>query len=431
MTKILLIDPSANESPALSVMLRALYREPAIFSGVASAMDYLTWQNIQPPEVIILNVPSPDKTLFAQLNNLTKLARKSRILLLIGMSHRALALEAINRGAHDFLFTPVTQDQIKIGIDRVLESHPTHENPDGSGQALEGIIGVSFSLTQMILRARNFAYARKHLLLRGERGVGKTHLAFALHALDGGAPAPQTHLYEDGMNIAELLQYQDGPGTLIIDLPERLANGALKQLELAELCHHATEEEVRLIFCQRTSRRGRRAAIPEVNNTLLVSLTHPPLRARPEDISAQFTVFSRRCATMLSRPMLHLSEEALSEMLDYDWPGNTRELHYLVFQLYMIQENTRVEGSQIQSLLYGTSAPANVAIAPSKPREKNSFPAIDLLSDKGELRHWEAIEADYLRMAFHHYAGHKSEIARKSGLGRSTLYRKAKNLDLA
>lgn len=117
-------------------------------------------------------------------------------------------------------------------------------------------------------------------------------------------------------------------------------------------------------------------------------------------------------------------------LLNHDWPGNSRELQYLVFQLYMTQETDLVEASLLGSLLQRPAMPGPYLAPPPAPRSDSPI-FIKLLNAKGELREWDAIESDYLREAFQFYQGQKSEIARKTGMGRSTLYRKVKSLNLA
>lgn len=433
MTTILAITPSTDDAARLAALLRSLGLESYSYSEASHAIHHILTHPENLPDLIILHAHHDDSALLATVESLHRLARKSRILLLVSLAQRPLALDALKRGAHDFLCTPFQDQQLQTTLQRLLESYEV-KNPTLSPALITGfesMVGNSAAILQLQLRGRAYSQSRQHLLLRGERGVGKTHLAFALLQAEGSLDsALRSFPFKDLRYIIRLIDQQDAGGTLIVDLPERVAGGTPLQGDLQRACEHATQQGIRMFFCQRTGRRGRKPALPESAESQMALLTYAPLRTRPEDIAAQFGVFNRRTATMLNRPLLRLKEEGMAMLLGHDWPGNTRELQYLVFQLYMTQETGLVEPSLLDSFLQRPAMPGPYLAPPlASPTENHA--SIKLLNEKGELREWDAIESDYLREAFQFYRGHKSEIARKTGMGRSTLYRKVKSLNLS
>ncbi|MBY0355848.1 MAG: sigma 54-interacting transcriptional regulator [Rickettsiales bacterium] len=399
------------------------------FNTGERAVEHFIWNPQHTPEVIIIDASRGDMGALALVRSLRKLTPNSRILLLVSLAQRELALEALQCGGDDYLFTPITSAQMEVAIQRLKAANPEPAlSLNRPRSDFESIIGSSAQLTQLLLRARAYSHGGHHILLRGERGVGKTHLAYVLHQNMVSNP-PHIHSYKSASTILPIIEQQAAGSAVIIDLPDRPLLISTRQHELRNLCDAASLYDVRLIFCQRVGRRGRKASLPDICPLRLVTLNHPPLRVRPEDISAQLSVFSRRSSSMFNRPLLHFTDEARLLMLEYDWPGNSRELHYIIFQLYMTMESLNVTADMLRPLLQNDKLAAP-SIVQQTPRDEDSGPAIEVLCQKGELRNWEEIEADYLRHAFQHYDGHKSKIALKTGLGRSTLYRKAKNLDI-
>jgi DNA-binding NtrC family response regulator len=426
MSSLLVISAVAESLPLLQECARHLDMDMHAVADTSSAVEQLTLPGAISPDIILLHIAEPEIAYTAQLDTLTRIARRSRILVTMPLSLRPIGLEALKCGAHDFLCLPLQKEKLTSALRHLIQS----EKDNRSVSPVDGLVGVSPSLTHLQLRARAYAQGTRHLLIRGERGVGKTHLALMLQQENPlGEASVIAHSYRDDTHFQQLLEHAGEGRTLILDLPERSNNITGQPLNLVKLCEEASAYHIRIFFCQHTSRRGRKPSLMMPDESILVPLLYPPLRTRPEDIVAQFSVFNRRSATMLNRTPLTLCDEGLSLLLHHDWSGNTRDLQFLVFQLYMMQDGPRIELQNIQSLFHRQPMPTPY-LASSNPHPSSSSPTIPLLNDNGDLRAWDAIETDYIREAFQFYRGHKSEIARKTGMGRSTLYRKTKHLKL-
>ena len=169
----------------------------------------------------------------------------------------------------------------------------------------------------------------------------------------------------------------------------------------------------------------------------------PPLRARREDIADLTKRFVTRFAAEEGRNVRGVSAEALSLLTSYDWPGNVRQLENAVFRAVVLadaDELTVAEFPQIAAQVQGYDV--QVPPAPSlskqggeKEREIVRVEIRDpnvlrLLGQHGEMRRLDDLEAETIRFALAHYRGQMSEIARRLGIGRSTLYRKMKEYGL-
>ncbi len=185
----------------------------------------------------------------------------------------------------------------------------------------------------------------------------------------------------------------------------------------------------------------------------------PPLRERREDIPELARHFiARFAAEEGKRQVTSIAPDAVSLLQAYDWPGNIRQLENAVFRAVVLCDETHLsveEFPQIQVQLQGAlpsmdtgsgtdeDAPATMAtdlqspvpeiaghpVAGASP-DTPPFGFMRALDDAGHIRQLDAVERDMIASAIEHYNGRMSEVARRLGIGRSTLYRKIKDYGL-
>ena len=182
----------------------------------------------------------------------------------------------------------------------------------------------------------------------------------------------------------------------------------------------------------------------------------PPLRERPEDVPGLVDHFVTRFSAEEGRKIAGIAPDALAMLQAYGWPGNVRQLENAVFRAIVLAESdhlTVAEFPQIAAQVDGyeiemPEAPPAVADEPAAPEvpvligeeipaaicrpldSDGSALGIAAMNDGGDVRRLEDVEADMIRLALQRYRGHMSEVARKLGIGRSTLYRKVRELGL-
>ena len=159
----------------------------------------------------------------------------------------------------------------------------------------------------------------------------------------------------------------------------------------------------------------------------VVQLTIPPLRDRTGDIPALARHFLARLAHQPGLRSLGITDEALSLLRSYQWPGNVRQLQSVLFRAAVMCDRdalTEDEFPQIASFVEKSGS------ADPSPVGSSEGIGITLYSEDGNLRPLEEIEADVIRLAIGHYRGRMTEVARRLGIGRSTLYRKLADLGI-
>jgi DNA-binding NtrC family response regulator len=172
-------------------------------------------------------------------------------------------------------------------------------------------------------------------------------------------------------------------------------------------------------------------------------ITIPPLRSRASDVADLARRFMARFCAEEGKRIRGLSSEAHALLSAYDWPGNVRQLENAVFRAVVLadgDELTTAEFPQIAAQVEGFDvkipplptvaqptqmAPSQHEMAHFEPRDPNVMRLID---DTGDVRKLADIEAEAIRFALAHYRGQMSQMARKLGIGRSTLYRKMKDI---
>ncbi len=185
----------------------------------------------------------------------------------------------------------------------------------------------------------------------------------------------------------------------------------------------------------------------------------PPLRERLDDIPELARHFLARFAAEEGRRVCRISDEALTLLCTYPWPGNVRQLENAMFRAVVLSDGEELTIDELPELAgqaegYASTescpAPTGTAVPRLAPIASHSGPVmlgaertvphtvsigngalgIPATTDQGEIRSLEAMEADMIRLALGRYRWHMTEVARRLGIGRSTLYRKMREFGL-
>lgn len=293
------------------------------------------------------------------------------------------------------------------------------------------------------------------VLIESEPGSGAQALARAIHESGERKARPFVSFHADNRNeeagsaLARHLKDANG-GTVFIQDVDRLSGEA--QRRLLDALHsdqaaprHARRRDVRIIAAAGFDlggqvREGRlREDLYYRLQALPVGLR--PLRMQRDAIVEWATHFALHFAADEGKKIRAVSADAAALLTRYDWPGNLRQLENAVYRAVILAEGmslTPAEFPQIAAQVQGfrveiPPVPSARALAPARehpPRAEPDPHALLLTGGNGEMRTLAELEAQAIRFALVHYQGHMSAISRHLGIGRSTLYRKLKELGL-
>jgi len=386
------------------------------------------------------------------------------ILMLTTSASPLLAVEAMRAGVTDYLVKPVAPDRMM----QALRSTTTLEAPKDELQPLtekmpatldfDSMIGTSPTFRTALAKAAKAARGHGSVLIEGETGTGKEMLVRAMHAASPRAKAPLRIINIRGVPANSIesvlfghekgafpgaferqigaLQLCDG-GTLVLDEVNRLPE--MLQERLAEFvatgsvrpigAHHSFRVDIRLISASNCT-LGEQVETQKFRKNLYKALSAtrivlPPLRERSGDIPALARYFLGKIGEQPGLRPLGITDGALKLLGAYEWPRNVRQLQAVLFRAAVFCDGDALTSEDFPQLheLIGEVGERGESLA-------HEGIGIQLYTEDGNLRPLEEIEADVIRLAIGHYRGRMTEVARRLGIGRSTLYRKLNDLGI-
>src|SRR6476469_621059 len=382
----------------------------------------------------------------------------------------SVAVEAMRAGASDFLVRPVAPERLLEALaanaDRrraVGELAPVSEKLAPTLE-LEQLIGAAPDFRAALALAAKSARTRLPVLIIGEPGTGKETLARAIHGASLRAKGPLLTLDCKSVpaNIvdSELFGHEKGAfpgafsaktcklvqadgGTLVIDeigvLPPQtqelldrvLATGEVRPVGL----NGSYSVDVRIIAtASRPLNDDFHSALAERLGSTTVNL--PALRDRSGDIPALARHLLQRLSEQTGLKELSIGNDALAVLMRYGWPGNVRQMAGVLFRAALQCDDNSLTAHHFPHIAIQsryTARQTDFAPTMSEARSEQVLggaPGVTLYSADGHLRPLEEIEADIIRLAIGHYRGRMTEVARRLGIGRSTLYRKLGELGI-
>jgi DNA-binding NtrC family response regulator len=457
-----------DDEPAQSRLITALaaregWRTLVVRDSETAIATLGTRQGMQLGAIILDQwVPGDDAcTLIAELR-----ARRPAlpILMLTTSASPLLAVEAMRAGATDYMIKPVAPDRMM----QALRMATTREAPRDELQPLtekmpstpdfDAMIGAVPTFRAALAVAAKAARGHSPVLIEGESGTGKEMLVRAMQAASPRSKAPFRLLnigaipansiesalfgHEKGAFPGAFdrhigaLQHADG-GTLALDeidrLPTAVQERLLESIQRGDVrpigARHSFRVDVRLIAASNIPLKDMVASghfIPELLGAIGGTVVHlPPLRERTGDIPALARHFLARIGEQPGLRSLGITDGALSLLAAYDWPGNVRQLQAVLFRAAVFCDGDALTAEDFPQLCDMLGAAGGQAQSPFQEGV-----GVMLYTPDGNLRPLEEIEADVIRLAIGHYRGRMTEVARRLGIGRSTLYRKLSELGI-
>lgn len=393
------------------------------------------------PDVIFLDVWMPDIDGISLLKDMQneQVLEHAKVIMMSGHGTIETAIEATKLGAYDFLEKPLSLAKLIVTAERAIEHNRLNQEnrqlkqkqPD---QFLP--VGKSKSMIQLRETIERLSKFTMPILITGESGAGKHHIAHALHKTSSRKEAVQVEITAidfnrlvadpDHMGLSNLLRDAHN-GTLVIANVEQLSSES--QNILADLIQQqqfqaskapeAIPMDIRVIAIskddlQKEVQNG--TFREDLYQRLKVMPIHlPALRQHTEDIPELVDYFVNHFVTHEGLEYRHFTVPAQNTLRQYGWPGNLKELKNLIQRL-LILGNGDVSDDEIKTAL----------ASPENAINQGSTVDTTLLLKEAKDR----LEGAYLSQLLRETGGNVSETAKRSGIDRTNLYRKLKALGI-
>ena len=438
---ILIVDDERNTREGLARALRRAYHVLLAESG-ARALQLLQENAV---DIMLSDVRMPGMDGLALMQRALARTPQPVCILLTAYGSVETAVEAMKRGAYDFLTKPVHLDRLDILIRRALrerevesENRLLHEQLDAKF-GLDQIIGQSAAMQEVFYTIRQVAPTRATVLVQGESGTGKELVAHAIHRLSPRARGPfiPVHCAALSQNLleSELFGHEKGSftgaterrpgrfeladgGTLFLDevgeidpsvqvkilrvLEEQVFErvGGQESLQVDVRLVAATNKDLKQMVAEGRFRE-------DLYYRLYVVVIHlPPLRDRVSDIPLLAQHFIRSLAAQNNKDVEGLTPEAMDVLTSYGWPGNVRELRNVLERMVVLSRGNKLSVRDIPA-----------AIRDHTPRRPAHLPGTSELS-------LQEAEKQMIIRALRASDGNRTKAAAQLGISRRTLHRK-------
>ncbi len=462
---VMLIDDEPAQSRLISAIAAREGWRTVVAGDAETAIAMLGTREGMQLSAILLDQWVPGDDACALIAELKERRPALPILMLTTSASPLLAVEAMRAGASDYLVKPISPDRLMEALRAVTTREaPRHElapltEKMSATLDFDAMIGTAPTFRTALAQAAKAARGHGHALIEGESGTGKEMLMRAMHAA-----SPRSKEALRIINVASVppnsiesvlfghepnafpgafdrqigaLQHCDG-GTLVLDEIDRLSMAVQQRLREAMETKiirpvgatHGFRVDVRLLSASNIDLSEMvEGGVFDKGLAEILSATRivlPPLRERTGDIPALTRHFLQRIGEQPGLTHLSISDSALALLAAFDWPGNVRQLQSVLFRAAVYSESDTLTADSFPQL----SEMIGELETASGGSHLHEGVGIMLYTEDGNLRPLEEIEADVIRLAIGHYRGRMTEVARRLGIGRSTLYRKLSDLGI-
>ena len=445
---LLIVDDEKNTRDGLRVALEDHF-EVYVAGDIAGAMATL---EADPADVLITDLRLGGEDGMELLEKVMKTPKPPICIMMTAYGSVDTAVEAMKRGAYDFVTKPVNIDRLELLIQRALRERETRKENDslreqvGRRSGLESMIGHSAAMVEVFETIKQVAPSRATVLIQGETGTGKELAARAIHNLSprSGKKFVAVHCkaFSTQLLESELFGHERGAFTGAFERRigrfEQANGGTLFLDEIGEIDENTQVKLLRALGERTFERVGGNQTlqadvrlVAATNKDLaalvaegkfrddlyfrlnVVQITMPPLRARKEDLPLLVRAFLKESAAENDKPLREFSQEAMGCILDYNWPGNVRELRATVEHAVVMCNSPQIGVRDLPATVRGAATP----------------PENNRLQDADGLNLHQTERALIFR-ALEENAGNRTAAARKLGISRRTLHRRLKELNI-
>jgi two-component system nitrogen regulation response regulator GlnG len=422
-----------------------------------------------PADVVLLDLKLPDRTGLEVFEEIRAIDARIPVVFVTLSKNADAAIEAMKRGAFDYLFKPLDTSQLRRVVGeafdvarRMREPAVLTENPPDE-DARGAIIGACPAMREVYKAVGRVAAQDIPVLITGESGTGKELIARAIYQHGRRSKAPFFALncaaIPENLLESELFGHEKGAftgadrrrigrfeqcngGTLFLDeigdMPPSLQSKMLRilQEQMFERVGggETVKTDVRIISATHRDLKARAAEgrfREDLYYRLGVFTIHlPPLRERDADLAMLVMYFVRRFGRELGRDVREVSEETITRLREYEWPGNLRELQSVLKQALLRANGSVLLPDMLPELK--TPPPPGTPDGAQAPSGLEQFIRRRLAEGSGELHDDAHRELDriLLPLVMDHTGGNRFQAAKVLGVARQTLRRRLQELQI-
>jgi two-component system, NtrC family, response regulator HydG len=452
--QVLVIDNDAAHAEAMADSLRSIGFACTVATGGREAIAHLERGSF---EIVITDLKMPDVGGLEVLAKCKELQPDAEVVLVTGHGTVESAVEAMQRGAFNYLLKPLDLKQLRAVVENAARGQylrranaELHRRLD-ERFGFQGVIGNSPAMHDIITRLQRIAPTDATVLIQGETGTGKELVAKAIHQNSPRKKRPfvplncaalSEHILESELfghirgaftdassDRQGKFEYADG-GTLFLDevgdMPIATQIKLLRVLESGEITRVGSNEPVKVdVRILSATNRDLEKAIASgsfredlYHRLKVVTINLPRLAERREDIPLLTEYFLNEHSKRHHKTIRGISAAARRRLLAYDWPGNVRQLRNVIESMVVVD---------FDEVLDLDDLPAELAPPAGDVPAVNGQGGLHTLVGKS----LSELEALFIAETLKITAGNRTEAANMLGIGERTLYRKIKEYGLS
>jgi two-component system response regulator AtoC len=452
---ILIVDDEKHTRDGLRRLLENEY-DVYVAADIAGASDVLEREQI---DILLTDLRLGNEDGMMLIDRALKMPHPPICIMMTAYGSVDIAVEAMKRGAYDFVTKPLNLDKVEMLIARALgtrkleQENRTLRQQVDERYGLENIIGDSAALREVLDTIRQVAPSSANVLIEGESGTGKELAAHAIHNLSRRNKAKFVAVHCAALSPqlleSELFGHEKGAFTGAherrIGRFEQANGGTIFLDEVAEIDPSTQVKLLRVMSEERAFERvgGNQTLRADVriiaatNKNLetlvregkfrddlffrlhVVRITMPPLRERKEDIPLLIRGFLRHFCKANEKPLVDLTADAMDALLTYNWPGNVRELRTAIEHGVVMATGPKITVRDLpMALRQAASAALPRGISAAKAFGEKSSP-LDIRETEKKL----------IMQALAATNGNVTAAAKKLGISRRTLHRKINEMN--
>src|SRR5213079_2762263 len=377
---VLVVDDEKHTRDGLRRLLENDY-DVYVAADIAAAIDVLEREQI---DLLLTDLRLGNEDGMALIDRALKMSRPPICIMMTAYGSVDLAVEAMKRGAYDFVTKPLNLDKVEMLISRAVQSRKLEQENRALREqvderyGLENIWGDSPALHEVLETIKQVAPSSANVLIEGESGTGKELAAHAIHNLSRRNKAKFVVVHCAALSPqlleSELFGHEKGAFT---GAHERRigrfeqANGGTIFLDEVGDIPPATQVKLLRLIAATNKNLEQLVKEDKFRDDLyfrlnVVRIIMPPLRERKEDIPLLVRAFLHQFSKANNKEVLDLTSEAMNALLTYNWPGNVRELRTAIEHGVVMSTGQKITPRDLPSALRqaaGTSLPRGISAA--------------------------------------------------------------------